>query len=48
MAPQVADRLEAAVTAALDGGFRTGDIMQPGCKQVGCQEMGEVVLSKLQ
>lgn len=45
---QVADRLESAVTAALDAGFRTGDIMQPGCKQVGCQEMGEVVLSKLQ
>lgn len=33
--PGVAARLEAAVTAALDGGYRTGDIMQPGCKQVG-------------
>lgn len=42
--PGVADRLEAAVTAALDGGYRTGDIMQPGCTQVGCREMGEVVL----
>ncbi|KAL4449049.1 hypothetical protein ABPG77_007766 [Micractinium sp. CCAP 211/92] len=42
--PKVADRLEAAVTAALDAGYRTGDIMQPGCKLVGCQEMGRVVL----
>lgn len=32
---QVADRLERAVTACLDAGLRTGDIMQPGCKQVG-------------
>jgi hypothetical protein len=32
--PNVADRLEAAVTAALDAGYRTGDIMQPGCNQV--------------
>lgn len=42
--PQVADRLEAAVTAALDAGYRTGDIMQEGAKQVGCVKMGEVLL----
>ena len=44
----MADRLESAVTAALDAGYRTGDIMQPGCTQVGCKQMGEVVLGKLQ
>jgi 3-isopropylmalate dehydrogenase len=42
--PAVADRLEAAVTAALDAGYRTGDIMQPGCTLVGCRQMGEVLL----
>ena len=45
--PKVADRLETAVTAALDGGYRTGDIMQPGCTQVGCRQMGEVLLAQL-
>lgn len=35
------------MTAALDGGYRTGDIMQAGCTQVGCREMGEVVLKQL-
>ncbi|PSC69987.1 3-isopropylmalate dehydrogenase [Micractinium conductrix] len=43
--PKVADRLEAAVTAALDAGYRTGDIMQPGCTLVGCRQMGEVLLN---
>ena len=46
--PRVAQRLEAAVTAALDAGYRTGDIMQPGCSQVGCRQMGEVVLQQLE
>jgi 3-isopropylmalate dehydrogenase len=45
--PVVADQLEAAVTATLDAGFRTGDIMQDGCKQVGCKAMGEAVLKQL-
>lgn len=39
----VAGRLEAAVNAALDGGYRTGDIMAEGCKQVTCSEMGRVL-----
>jgi 3-isopropylmalate dehydrogenase len=42
--PAVADRIEAAVSAALDAGYRTGDIMQPGCKQVGCKAMGQAIL----
>lgn len=45
--PKVAERLEKAVTAALDGGYRTGDIMQPGMQQVGCTEMANVVLKNL-
>mmetsp|Transcript_5140 Transcript_5140/g.14726 ORF Transcript_5140/g.14726 Transcript_5140/m.14726 type:complete len:396 (+) Transcript_5140:70-1257(+) len=42
--PKVADRLEQAVTQVLDLGFRTGDIMQADCKQVGCKKMGEELL----
>lgn len=45
--PKVADRLEAAVTGALDAGYRTGDIMSPGCKQMGCTEMGDAVITLL-
>mmetsp|Transcript_71226 Transcript_71226/g.225118 ORF Transcript_71226/g.225118 Transcript_71226/m.225118 type:complete len:416 (-) Transcript_71226:32-1279(-) len=39
--PSVADRLEKAVNDTMDEGYRTGDIMQEGMKQVGCIEMGE-------
>lgn len=45
--PVIADQLEAAVTKTLDAGFRTGDIMQTGCTQVGCKAMGEAVLQQL-
>eukprot|EP00887_Chlorella_sp_A99_P000331 scaffold13.g331.t1 len=45
--PAVAGRLEAAVTAALDAGYRTGDIMQPGKQQVGCKAMGDVLLKHI-
>lgn len=40
-----ADAIEAAVTKVLDDGLRTGDIMQDGCRQVGCKEMGDAVVS---
>ena len=43
-----AARLEAAVLAALDAGFRTGDIMSPGNTLCGCKKMGEVLVSKLE
>jgi 3-isopropylmalate dehydrogenase len=46
-APAVAARLEAAVGAALDAGLRTGDIMQPGCRLVGCAEMGRALVERL-
>ena len=45
---QVADRLEAAVTAALDGGYRTGDLMSAGMKQVGCVELGDILVRQIQ
>lgn len=39
-----ADRLEAAIAAALESGLRTGDIMSDGMKQVGTVEMGDAIL----
>lgn len=39
--PEPADAIEQAVNSVLDDGFRTGDIMSPGMKAVGCKEMGE-------
>lgn len=44
---QVADRLEAAVTAALDAGYRTGDLMSSGMKQVGCIELGDILVKQI-
>jgi 3-isopropylmalate dehydrogenase len=45
--PTAADRIERAVTEVLDRGYRTGDIMSDGMKAVGCQEMGEILISVL-
>ncbi len=42
-----ADCIEAAVSAVLDSGYRTGDILSPGCRLVGCQEMGRLVTENL-
>src|SRR3984885_14144182 len=39
--------LEAAVVAALEGGARTGDIMQPGMSRVSTTTMGDTVLREL-
>ena len=44
---QVADRLENAVTAALDAGYRTGDLMSSGMKQVGCVELGDILVKQI-
>jgi 3-isopropylmalate dehydrogenase len=41
-----ADRLEAAIAAVLDEGYRTKDIMSSGMKEVGTVEMGDAVLAK--
>ncbi len=43
-APAAATEIEMAVNQVLDRGYRTGDIMSPGMKAVGCQEMGAVLL----
>ena len=40
---QVAERLEAAVTSALEAGYRTGDLYSDGMKKVGCKEMGRIL-----
>lgn len=45
--PEAAQDIENAVNQVLDQGYRTGDIMSPGMKQVGCKEMGEVLLKIL-
>jgi 3-isopropylmalate dehydrogenase len=31
----------------LDAGYRTGDLMAPGCVQLGCQDMGAQLLAAL-
>ena len=42
-----ADAMEAAVKNILKKGYRTGDIMSPGCKQVGCKEMGDLLADEI-
>ena len=43
-----ANRLEQAVSTILSQGYRTGDIASPGTILVGCQEMGQALLSALE
>jgi len=38
-----ASRIEQAVRAALRSGYRTADILEPGTRLVGTEEMGEAV-----
>ncbi|MEB3341691.1 3-isopropylmalate dehydrogenase [Okeania sp.] len=45
--PVAADKIENGVFEVLEQGYRTGDIMSEGMKQVGCKEMGEVLLKVL-
>jgi len=42
-----AAELEAAVDRVLDAGYRTGDLMAPGCTLLGCQAMGDQLLAAL-
>jgi 3-isopropylmalate dehydrogenase len=42
-----ADAVEAAVSSVLDEGWRTGDIMSEGMKQVGTKRMGDLIVSKV-
>lgn len=39
--------VEAAVAKVLEDGYRTGDIMSAGCKQVGTVEMGTLICERL-
>ena len=42
-----ADAVEAAVTKALEEGYRTGDIMSEGCKPVSCSQMGTLIAERV-
>lgn len=42
--PDAANEIESAVNQVLDQGYRTGDIMSPGMKEVGCRGMEEVLI----
>ena len=41
-----ADRLEAAISAVLDDGLRTKDIMSEGMTEVGTGAMGDAIVEK--
>lgn len=45
--PDEADDIENAVSAVLDKGLRTADIMSEGCTLVGCIAMGDAILAEL-
>ena len=42
-----ADAIENAVSAYLDAGYRTADIMSEGKKKVGCKQCGELIVNNL-
>ena len=44
---QAASAIEAAVESVLNQGYRTADIMSPGCTQVGTTRMGELICAAL-
>lgn len=46
--PSAATKIEEAVLKVLEMGYRTGDIMSKGMTQVGCKEMGEVLVKILE
>jgi len=45
--PEAATRVEAAVTAVLSAGLRTGDIWSEGTRRVGTREMGDAVVDSI-
>ena len=42
-----ATAIEKAVEAVLDKNYRTGDIMSAGCTQVGCTQMGDLLVAEI-
>jgi 3-isopropylmalate dehydrogenase len=45
--PQAASAIEAAVESVLQQGYRTADIMEPGCTRVGTTQTGEAICTAL-
>ena len=45
--PDLADRVEGAVSRVLDRGLRTRDIASPGTREIGTTQMGEALLEEL-
>jgi 3-isopropylmalate dehydrogenase len=45
--PAAAERIEGAVSAVLDAGLRTADIMSEGMRRVGTAEMGDAVVEAM-
>jgi 3-isopropylmalate dehydrogenase len=45
--PAAADRIEGAVSAVLDKGLRTADIVSRGMRQIGTVEMGDAVVEAM-
>ena len=45
--PLAAQKIDEAVLKVLEMGYRTGDIMSEGMTQVGCQEMGQLLVKVL-
>ena len=43
----LAEQIETAVSQTLSDGIRTGDVMAPGCTQVGTRGMGDAILARL-
>ena len=43
-----ADSVEKAVEGVLSEGYRTTDIQEPGCRLVGCREMGQLVRERIE
>ncbi len=39
--------IEKAVEAVLNKKYRTGDIMSAGCEQIGCSEMGDLIVAEI-
>ena len=42
-----ADAIDGAVKKVLQDGYRTIDIMSTGMKQVGCKEMGDLIVERI-
>ena len=42
-----AEAIENAVKQVLKDGYRTGDIMSPGCVKVGCSKMGDLLAERV-